>query len=346
MNFRINPALQWGAVFSVPAVAVDKYIKVAGPQQLKALLWVLRHASEEVRLDELCSLLKCDEGDAADYLSFWAERGILLTDAPETAQTPILSLNITTPGQSGQTTQAEPPPLKKTLEPLPVLRPTHEQITARAKESPEIAFLFNEAQKKLGRTIGFDGQCALLMLHDQYGLPVEVILMIIEYCASVGKTAHGYITAMGRDWAEREIDTIDKADEQISVLRQCGGAWRELAKLAGIANPRPTGKQSEYLRAWQFELGFTMDMIFAAYEEMANRCTKLSFAYMDKVLRSWHGAGLETPEDVAKAAQARTDKPGKAAKSKESPKKASYDLEEYEQTLYEPIIYEKKKKRA
>lgn len=89
-------------------------------------------------------------------------------------------------------------------------RPTAAEIAQRAEESADIKFLLLETQNKLGRTIGYDGQCTLLMMHDTYGIPVEVILMIIEYAVSIGKSSFHYIASIGKDWGEREIDTIEK----------------------------------------------------------------------------------------------------------------------------------------
>jgi DnaD/phage-associated family protein len=340
MKINVNPSLQWGAVFQVPAAVVDKYLKIASPEQIKALLWVLRHASDSPELSELCAVLKCEEGDGRDYLKFWEELGILLCDDAYNQRPSPPSLK----SADAKNTKT---PQKPPLEPIPLINPTSEQILARANESPEIAFLFNESQKKLGRTVGYDTQCVLLMLHDQYGLPVEVILMIIEYCVSVNKASVAYISAVGRDWAEKEIDSIEKADEQVEILRRCNGIWKEFAAMAGISNPRPTSVQSEYLRTWTYELSFSVDMIFLAYEEMANHCAKLSFAYINKVLTNWYDSGLKTPSDVAEAAKKRSEKKSSSKREKSANKNdASYDIEEYKRsTIQDPIVYKKRNKK-
>lgn len=45
MNYKVNPD-SLSAVFMVPSQIVDQHIKLAGGQQLKVLLWTLRHAGE------------------------------------------------------------------------------------------------------------------------------------------------------------------------------------------------------------------------------------------------------------------------------------------------------------
>ncbi len=321
----------WGAVFSVPAVVVDNYMKLASAEQIRTLLWVLRHAAEQPTTEQAARALRYSEDNVREYVAFWQQNGVLQTDGKSV---PVL--------QKQSAVQSEPTPEKKTLPDLPENKPTAAEILERTKESPELAFLFQEAQKKFGRTIGYDGQCTLLLMHDRYGLPVEVILMIIEYCAQVRKTSNAYIAAMGKSWAQEEIDTIEKAEEKIGELHRCGKLWKELASSAGLTAPNPTAAQSEYLRSWSTELGYGSEMIFLAYEEMANHCSKLSFAYMNKVLRNWHGKGLKTPQDVAQDNRRFREK--KAQDDDEPP--ASYDINEMEQRLlYGPIVYKKKNRR-
>ena len=199
MSYGINPSA-WGVIFPVPSQIVDKHIRLAGAAQLKALLWVLRHANEPLDIEEMAKAIGQKTADAVDALQYWVETGILINDDKKTEQSKI------TENKNQQNQEEEKPSIiEKEKEPsrrpsppeLPVIKPSHSQILARAKESPDIAYLFNEAQVKLGRTIGYDGQCTLLMMHDQYGLPIEVILMILSYAASVGKISFSYIGKMG-----------------------------------------------------------------------------------------------------------------------------------------------------
>ena len=172
--------------------------------------------------------------------------------------------------------------------------------------------------------------------------------MILEYAASQGKTSMAYIAKMGRDWGEREIDTLEKAEEQLTRLRTGQSLWNQLKALTGIHTPRPTAAQEKFLTEWSDELHFGIDMIHLAYEEMANHTDRLSFPYINKVLRSWHEKGLLTPEQVQADKQTRQrDKatiPAPAGKKptpgKAEARDASYDLEEYtRRALHEPLVY-------
>ncbi len=330
MQFSLNPQKMFGLSFCVPAEVADKHLKLAGAAQLKCLLWLLRHAAEAPTSEELSRALNMNHADACDAMQYWIEAGIVLADgiAAEPQEKPEYAL-----ATAEQTEQK--------LSEIAPIKPTAEQIAKRAKEDAEIGFMLNQAQKKLGRTIGYDTQATLLMICDSYGLPVEVLLMLIEYCVTIGKGSIGYIAKVSKTWSEDEIDSIEKADERIRVLRRCDGLWKEFCTMTGIRTPRPTADQSAYLHKWSREFGFDTEMIYAAYEEMANHTDKISFAYMNKVLQNWHEAGIKTPEQAEEQKQER-----KAAKSPPKKKKpgngyeASYDIEEFNRrSLDEPLIY-------
>ena len=323
MEYIINP-VKWNTSFAVPAEVVDKYLRLAGSVQIKVLLWIMRHSVDEKTIDDLSKDIGVSAADCADALTFWTETGILIKSDN------LQQINVEPElVKVKEETVAQTAP--KVLPEIESIKPTAEQIAARGDESEEIRFLFNEAQLRLGKTIGHDGQSVLLMMHDAYGLPVEVIVTILEYCASVGKTSTSYIAKIGKDWGEREIDTLEKADEVISELKATDEMWNELRLKTGISTPRPTSAQMKYLSLWKNQYGFSMDMIYLAYEESANNIQKISFPYMDKVLQNWSKDGLRTPQDVSKSKQERFNisKASETKPVKKERKKSSYDIDEF-----------------
>ncbi len=338
MSYSVNP-ITFKSIFAVPTDIVDKHIRLANGHQLKVLLWILRNSPENPDIDAMCTALKITKSDALDYLQYWVLTGVLTDDSGEITIVKTETPSVVTP-QNSETPVETKKVFTNSNSPS---KPSSVEIATRLSESPEISHLFNEAQIKLGKTIGYDGQCTLLLIHDHYGLPAEVIFMMIDYCVSIGKTNYGYLDAVGKDWGTREIDTLDKAAEQISILRSANSLWKEFAAAAGITTPRPSVKQTEYIRRWGNELKYGIDMIMLAYEEMANHTGKLSMSYMDKVLISWHGKGFKIPTDIenSKAEKA----PVKTVKAGNS-NNASYDLDEFKQrSLHSELKYERKKKQ-
>lgn len=339
MSYSVNPLL-FKSIFAVPTELVDKHIRLANEHQLKVLLWILRNQPDAPNIDEMCKALKIDRSDAEDYLQYWILTGVIKADDPKpNSKTHIENFEQIEPQKEEikiETNHSLP-------EPAVASKPSSVEIAKRIDESPEIGHLFNEAQQKLGKTIGYDGQCTLLSVHDHYGLPIEVLFMLIDYCVSVGKTNYAYIEAVGRDWGTREIDTLDKAAQQISLLRKANGLWKEFSEAVGIKTPRPTTKQIEFLRRWSDEWKFSLDMIILAYEEMANHTGSLSFGYINKVLMNWHSKGFKTPADVEKFEL--QNKESSASRKSSNSSSASYDLNDFKnQSLHGELKYERKKK--
>lgn len=287
MSYIFNSAVL-GSMFAVPAQVVDNYIKLASASQLKTLLWICRHISEPIDATKISQEIGYSVGDVDDALTVIAGWGVLIGTDVTVTPAPV-------PSEKPKITEQP-----KHFEEIAASKPSSEQIMTRCKEDPEILAMFSDIEKMLGKTLGYDSRSTLLMMHDHYGLPIEVIYMLVDYCKSVGKSGFSYISKVGKTWGEKEIDTIEKADEQIKILNSCNKLWKEFAEMAGIQNPRPSASQSAYLRTWSVELKFNVEMIYLAYEEMLNHSSKISFPYMNKILMNWHSKGIKTPDDIEK----------------------------------------------
>ncbi len=324
MAYSINPAV-FGSMFAVPSQIVDNNIKLASASQLKTLLWIFRHASEPIDPEVISKEINYRKSDICDALTVLCEWGVLSSDGEAVKPMPAPAVAVTPVAET-----------KKELPELAPVKPTYEQVVARCKESPDIAHMFNDIEGLLGKTLGYDSECILLMMHDQYGLPVEVIYMLVSYCVSVGKSNLAYIAKVGKTWGEKEIDTIERAAEQIENLKSCISLWTEFAAMANIQNSRPTSSQAAYMQTWSKEFGFGVDMIYLAYEEMLDHSSRISFAYMNKVLANWHQKGLKTPADVEKDKQEFRDK-----KTKKTNSDTSYDMNEFNRRANQLPVYKK-----
>lgn len=327
MEFKINP-LAFTGIFAVPNALVDDNIRLAGLVQLKVLLYLLRHGTDNVTSEKIAETLLIPKEEVSDALVFWLDRGILVKDISESApvHTAVSPVPTATPLPKEKAEE-------KKVADIPISRPSHEQIAARCKECEDLAELFREAQNILGKTIGYDGQSVLIMLHDSYGLPLEVILMAIEYAVTMKKASFSNIAKIGKRWSELEIDSLEGAMEYIEEHNIVDETWQKLRTLTEITNRNPTEKQRKLLTAWVKEYGYGADIIYYAYEESIDRTGKMSMPYMDKIIRTWHEKGVKTATDIEteqlkwKAMQEKKY----SKKEKDLPKEsdASYDIDAY-----------------
>ena len=299
MNYKINP-LAFTGIFAVPTAVVDDNLRLTSALQLKTLLYMLRHANDTgISLADISRATGYDEADIDDALIFWTERGLLIKgDSVPTPPVTVKEQQASPVAPAVSAVSTSPAQTVKKVEEIPVTKPSHEQVAARLNESEELRLLFAEAQNILGKTVGYDGQSTLIMMHDSYGLPVEVILMAIEYNKNKGKTGFAAISKTGREWSELEIDSIEGAIEYIEQHTVVDEAWHKLRSMTEITNKNPTQKQKRFLTAWVKEYGFSTDMIYFAYEESVDNTGKVSFEYMDKVLSSWYKNAVKTPQDI------------------------------------------------
>lgn len=346
MEFKINPA-SFSGIFPVPTAVVDENIRLASVVQLKVILYLLRHGSmRQVTVKDISDALFLDSQDVSDALLFWYERGIVIKDGD--APVPVAQ---STPPQKEETKiELTPVAPKKEVQDIPISRPSHEQIAVRCKECEDITVLFREAQTALGKTIGYDGQSVLIMMYDSYGLPVEVILMAIEYAVSQGKASFSNIAKIGKRWSELEIDTLEGAMEYIEEHNVVNEVWHKLRLLTDISNKRPTQKQFGYLTAWVKQYGYDANMIFYAYEECVDRTGKMSMPYMDKIISAWYQNGVKTPLDIEAQRQKWIDSKARTGKKeKDKPqheqREASYDIDRFLQKSVD-LVYDKNDKNA
>lgn len=333
MSYKVNPE-KWNKIFAVPAEIVDKHIKLAGSAQLKVLLWFLRVGGDGFEPDAMAKATGIAKLDALDALQYWVETGIILKDG----EAAVVNKSAEAPETEKVQAQTIAPSVVDLENKSVCDKPTTTDVARRGQESPELRFLWNVAQDKLGKTLSFNDQRTLLWMYDHLGLPIEVIIMIIEYCVSMDKRGIGYIEKVGISWAQEEIFTLELAESKLSDMKNRGTLWQKLREKFGIPNPHPTAKQGEFLDRWTKDFGLKPDIIELAFEECLNRTAKISLSYINKVLENWHSNGFKSVDEIRNASKPSNSHPANGRDT------TSYDLDEFEKaTLSKAIVYKKKK---
>lgn len=363
MNFKPTYDASFNT-FAVSTKITDENLRLANAVQLKVILYLYRHSvvGNVVSTQEIAQAINRDTEEIEDALYFWEERGVVeRADGVSTnvaEQSKVKSTGTAENPQSVDTEAAQPKTenkagniaaekadakAQKTVSEIPIVMPSHEQVALRITECSDFRLLFAEAQSKLGKTIGYDGQSVLIMLHDSYGLPIEVILMLIEYAKSKGKTGYSYISKLGKSWAEKEIDTLEAAESYIERQSGVDSLWSEFRSLSMVKNAQPTTKQRRFFEKWKSDFGYGADMIYCAYEVSIEQTEKMSVEYMDKVLKSWNDKKIRTPEDVEKeheswekSKEKKQSKIGKGSENKANADSESYSISKYVQRSIAP----------
>lgn len=331
MNFSINLG-NWNSIFAVPTSIVDKHIKLAGAAQLKVLLWILRHAGNDFSIEDVAKSLSMHPADVNDSMQYWIETNVLLVSENvitpgniEIPKAPAVVEKVEQKNTQNNNSNENSQPEKRTRPLSRPLKPDSLYTAERINNDPEIEFLIQEAQMILGRPIS-NGDCAtLLMIHDNDGLPVNVIIMLLQYAVGIGKSNMKYIEKVAISWANEEIDTIDKAENKIRELSKRQKAWKAVEKIIGIEHRSPTSKEDEFANKWINEWKFSEVMIREAYERCVDSKGKYISSYMDSIIKRWNTLNIHSIQQAQDEKRIINSK-----KHQESKRFPSYNIEEYE----------------
>lgn len=318
LHIRFSPAQ---GVFALPCEAVDHYLNDAPADALRLLLYLYRNGGE-AESGALCAALRLDGPALSAALDFWAVRGLLAFAPAGTAERESAATRAPQPGAEEPGVQK---PAEKRARKSPALEPhahpTARDIAARAGQNEEIRFLLDAAPALLGRLLSPADCSILLFLYDNAGLPADVILMLLEYCVDTGHTNLRYLEKTALSWAEAGIDTHEKAEQRIRQLETLHSYEGQVRGVLGISGRALTPTEREHLARWQSEWQTPLDLVRAAFDICVKRTGRLSFSYMNTILKDWHEKGYKTAE------QAKNERRGQPGR--DPGKHATYDLGEY-----------------
>gem|GEM_PF-704435 len=223
---------------------------------------------------------------------------------------------------------------------------TPKEIAERINESEELKFLFKSAEDIFARVLNHTEHRSLIWLTDYYGLPADILLMIIAYCESSGKASMSRVEGIARAWHERGINSHEKAQEEIIRMQQSGTLTGKIKSRLEI-NRVLTSKEKDFAEVWS-DKRIDIELIVLAYEKTVAATGKLSFNYMNKILIGWYDNGYKTTEQIEQADREFASSNKKStAKQRNTVTEHSYDLDKIvEHSVNNIPKYKSKRKGA
>ena len=293
MSVRIKLG-SWGSIFAVPSSVVDMHLKIAGQSQLKVLLFLLRNSEKSYTYKEIGDLLTLHEDDVKDCVQFWIDREVLCEFEGDLAPS---DKEIKPSVKSEKKTEPEK---KKTVITRPV-KPDFITAAQIINSDSRLKALLAEVEASLSKPLSSGGTSVIVMLYDTCGLPAEVIVMLVNYCISIGKSDMRTIERIGVKWADEGVNNVEAVDERIAQTNRSNENWARIKYVFGLSNAgSPTAKQLEFADRWINEWSFSDEMLRKAYETNVDNTGKFSMNYINKVLKNWYEAGIFKPEDIEK----------------------------------------------
>lgn len=293
--------------FPVPTLIVDNYLKLATHTQLKCVLYVLRHSTEEIKAEKIAEALSLSKTEAEDALLYWVKQGILDSDkkeAPEKAEAPKEIV-----AQSA--------------------KPSRQDVAKRGLEDPKLQMLLRESQLKFGRNLKTNEASTLVWLYDDLGLDVSLILLLLQYAKSSERMNIRFIEKIAVSWVDNGIENIALAEKWISDKAVGSLAWKRVCKAFSIEYRRPSEKEADYSYLWLHTWGLSDDLLVAAYDVCVDTKSKFIFSYAAKTIENWHKKGYKCAKDIKQEEKTQKAENKKTAKYSY----AGYDLAAFEESL-------------
>jgi len=217
MEYKINLG-RWNGVFAVPAAVADEYIKLAGADNLKVLLYCLRHAGADISDGEIARATGVKQESVRTSMEFWEQRG-LFAESEKAA-----GANVTVSGGVRKIEAYRDPEYAPS------------EISEIIKEDKTIKYIFEQIENKKGKVTHTVGK-TLTQIIEYYSMKPEVLLMLVEYCFSKNKFTPSYLKTVALDWLDNGINSVDSAERKIRELNEA-----EKEKLDDREQPKPVKK--------------------------------------------------------------------------------------------------------
>lgn len=213
-----------------------------------------------------------------------------------------------------------------------------EDIRARTIDSAEFSSLTAEVQSLMGRVLSGTELKVLFGIYDYLSLPPEVILMLVSYCITrtikrFGEGRRPTLRSIEREaynWANRELITLDLAEEHLKHLGRMESETESIKSAIGIQGRELSSTERKYIESW-VSMGFGATALAIAYDKTVMKTGRLQWKYMNSIITSWHGKGLHTPQEIEEGDGLSPVRQSAAAPSGNAPGKG--ELERMEKLL-------------
>ena len=167
-------------------------------------------------------------------------------------------------------------------------------------EDRDFRSLYGEIQRLLGRNLNTEELKIILGFVRYLGLGPDVICVLVCYCkerarrkGSLRNPSLRTIEKEAYAWAEQGIDTMEEAAAFIQNQNMRNSQLASLLRILQIRGRNLTPGEEKYAQQW-LEMGFEEAAIAEAYQRTCLNTGGMNWAYMNRILVSWHEAQLHT----------------------------------------------------
>lgn len=316
---------------------IDRHMAKANGEYVKVYLLLLRHLhkpSGTLTISEIADKLECTEKDVTRALNYWKKQGLLdYASVSETADKATAAKPVApatdTPVKPVETAKSETKEAVKT------------SGVSKFRKNKEFKQLIFVTEQYLGKPLSPTETESMIYFYENLQMSAELIEYLIEYCVENGHKSMHYIQTVALSWHKQNIRTVSEAkSNSLLYSKNCYSVLNAF----GIKGRSPAASEITYIRKWNEEYGFTLDIILEACTRTMNSIHQPNFEYTDSILKNWLAKNVKSLKDIsaldADYQKEKERKKKQSAKPKTAPankfnnfESRSYDMNDLERRL-------------
>ena len=183
-----------------------------------------------------------------------------------------------------------------TLSPSEVIRNISRDSFQTFSNSQDFSELRFVAEAYMGKPLSSNDLHILLFIKESLGFSNELIDFLLQHCAECDKKSFHYVQKVACEWSKQGITTPDEAQAHCTMYnKRIYTIMNALGKKSD-----PTNAELEFIERWYQQYAFEADVILEACKRTVLATDKNRFAYADKILSSWHAAGVHHLADISR----------------------------------------------
>lgn len=275
---------------------IDRYMVKANGEYVKIYLLLLRHLNSPAgipSIPEMADILECTENDIRRALKYWKRQGLVdYCEHPAGSDGLTAAEPQAAPGSAAvlpYTKSAGPDEMRhktdsSSLPPAKASDSSSDRQYRSQREHKEFKELLFVAEQYLGKTLSSTDIDKITYFYDTLHMSAELIEYLIEYCVENGHKSMHYIQKVALSWCEQKITTVAAAKSgTVLYNKNCYSVLNAF----GIKGRAPAAAETAYIRKWNEEYGFTLDIILEACNRTMNAIHQPNFEYTDSILKKW-----------------------------------------------------------
>ncbi|KYH28745.1 MULTISPECIES: DnaD domain protein [Clostridium] len=198
--------------------------------------------------------------------------------------------------------------------------------------------MMEDIQKLLARPLSNKEMTMYLSWLKDYDFTPELLLLLIQYSISKGKTDYRYIEKIAISWHDSKIKTVDDAQAFIKKHEDKWLKIKKILKYLGVQSNDVMKPQEQMIDKWLNVYKFSLEVIYKACDICFERLNKAEFKYIDGILNNWFTNDIKTLEDIEKKDKIKPN----FKKNKYNGNNKNDSFNNYEQRSYDYEDLEKK----